>query len=107
MLANVRLPPEAAERYPRQFSADSGSGVLAPERDGLGSAATADHRLHVLSFRHDRARESGGRRGGLPAPRGASIVEGITPHRSALKAEVGVRKLHNYLSRYVRHLAKG
>ena len=31
----------------------------------------------------------------------------MTPHRSALKSEVGVRELHDQLSRYVRHVAEG
>jgi prevent-host-death family protein len=31
----------------------------------------------------------------------------MTPHRAALKTEVGVRELHDQLSRYVRHAAEG
>lgn len=31
----------------------------------------------------------------------------MTPHSPALKAEVGVRELHDQLSRYVRHVAEG
>jgi prevent-host-death family protein len=31
----------------------------------------------------------------------------MTPHRYELKAEVGVRELHDQLSRYVRHVADG
>jgi prevent-host-death family protein len=31
----------------------------------------------------------------------------MTPHRSELKSEVGVRELHDQLSRYVRHAAGG
>jgi prevent-host-death family protein len=31
----------------------------------------------------------------------------MTPHRTVLKAEVGVRELHDQLSRYVRHAAEG
>jgi len=31
----------------------------------------------------------------------------MTPHRRALKREVGVRELHDQLSRYVRHAAEG
>jgi prevent-host-death family protein len=31
----------------------------------------------------------------------------MTPHRAALKSEVGVRELHDQLSRYVRHVAAG
>ncbi|MDW5598264.1 type II toxin-antitoxin system prevent-host-death family antitoxin [Conexibacter stalactiti] len=31
----------------------------------------------------------------------------MTPHRTALKREVGVRELHDQLSRYVRHAAEG
>lgn len=31
----------------------------------------------------------------------------MTPHQSAPKTEVGVRELHDQLSRYVRHAAQG
>lgn len=31
----------------------------------------------------------------------------MTPHTPGLKAEVGVRELHDQLSRYVRHAAEG
>ena len=31
----------------------------------------------------------------------------MTPHQTGLKAEVGVRELHDQLSRYVRHAAAG
>lgn len=31
----------------------------------------------------------------------------MTPHGAALKREVGVRELHDQLSRYVRHAAEG
>jgi prevent-host-death family protein len=31
----------------------------------------------------------------------------MTPHREDLRREVGVRELHDQLSRYVRHAAKG
>jgi prevent-host-death family protein len=31
----------------------------------------------------------------------------MTPHRPELKAEIGVRELHDQLSRYVRHVADG
>ncbi len=31
----------------------------------------------------------------------------MTPHDAALKSEVGVRELHDQLSRYVRHAAEG
>jgi prevent-host-death family protein len=31
----------------------------------------------------------------------------MTPHDAKLKAEVGVRELHDQLSRYVRHAAEG
>jgi prevent-host-death family protein len=31
----------------------------------------------------------------------------MTPHDAALRAEVGVRELHDQLSRYVRHAAEG
>lgn len=31
----------------------------------------------------------------------------MTPHRTALKTEIGVRELHDQLSRYVRHAAEG
>jgi prevent-host-death family protein len=31
----------------------------------------------------------------------------MTPHAAGLKAEVGVRELHDQLSRYVRHAAEG
>jgi prevent-host-death family protein len=31
----------------------------------------------------------------------------MTPHQSAPKSEVGVRELHDQLSRYVRHAAEG
>jgi prevent-host-death family protein len=31
----------------------------------------------------------------------------MTPHRAPLKREVGVRELHDHLSRYVRHAAEG
>jgi prevent-host-death family protein len=31
----------------------------------------------------------------------------MTPHRTELKTEVGVRELHDQLSRYVRHAANG
>jgi prevent-host-death family protein len=31
----------------------------------------------------------------------------MTPHRGRLKSEVGVRELHDQLSRYVRHAAEG
>jgi prevent-host-death family protein len=31
----------------------------------------------------------------------------MTPHRSPLKREVGVRELHDQLSRYVQHAAAG
>lgn len=31
----------------------------------------------------------------------------MTPHDAALKLEVGVRELHDQLSRYVRHAAEG
>ena len=31
----------------------------------------------------------------------------MTPHASGLKSEVGVRELHDQLSRYVRHAAEG
>jgi prevent-host-death family protein len=31
----------------------------------------------------------------------------MTPHASELKTEVGVRELHDQLSRYVRHAAEG
>jgi prevent-host-death family protein len=31
----------------------------------------------------------------------------MTPHSSGLKTEVGVRELHDQLSRYVRHAAEG
>ncbi len=32
---------------------------------------------------------------------------GMTPHGEKLKTEVGVRELHDQLSRYVRHAAEG
>jgi prevent-host-death family protein len=31
----------------------------------------------------------------------------MTPHEGSLKREVGVRELHDRLSRYVRHVAQG
>ncbi len=31
----------------------------------------------------------------------------MTPHSEGLKAEVGVRELHDQLSRYVRHVSSG
>jgi prevent-host-death family protein len=31
----------------------------------------------------------------------------MTPHSSALKSEVGVRELHDHLSRYLQHVAAG
>jgi prevent-host-death family protein len=31
----------------------------------------------------------------------------MTPHTSELKTEIGVRELHDQLSRYVRHAAEG
>lgn len=31
----------------------------------------------------------------------------MTPHRTALKAEIGIRELRDQLSRYVRHVAEG
>jgi prevent-host-death family protein len=37
----------------------------------------------------------------------ASILELMTPHGSGLKTEVGVRELHDHLSRYVQHVARG
>lgn len=37
----------------------------------------------------------------------ASKMHPMTPHDAALKPEVGVRELHDQLSRYVRHAAEG
>jgi prevent-host-death family protein len=37
----------------------------------------------------------------------ASTLIVMTPHDIELKAEVGVRELHDQLSRYVRHAAEG
>lgn len=37
----------------------------------------------------------------------ASMLVFMTPHDAALKVEVGVRELHDQLSRYVRHAAQG
>jgi prevent-host-death family protein len=31
----------------------------------------------------------------------------MTPHRGTVKSEVGIRELHDQLSRYVRHVADG
>jgi prevent-host-death family protein len=31
----------------------------------------------------------------------------MTPHRAALKSEIGVRELHDQLSRYLQHVAAG
>lgn len=35
------------------------------------------------------------------------MLSAMTPHRAALRQEVGVRELHDQLSRYVRHVAAG
>jgi prevent-host-death family protein len=43
----------------------------------------------------------------LPAFDVASILGPMTPHGAGLKSEVGVRELHDHLSRYVRHVAEG
>src|ERR671924_1299223 len=37
----------------------------------------------------------------------ASILTVMTLHRDQLKGEVGVRELHDQLSRYLRHVAQG
>lgn len=43
----------------------------------------------------------------LPQEDVASKLVVMTPHASGLKTEVGVRELHDQLSRYVRHAAEG
>jgi prevent-host-death family protein len=43
----------------------------------------------------------------LVQPDVASRLDWMTPHRPPLKAEVGVRELHDQLSRYVQHAASG
>lgn len=43
----------------------------------------------------------------MPPGHVASNLVTMTPHGGGLKAEVGVRELHDQLSRYVRHVAEG
>lgn len=43
----------------------------------------------------------------MPSSHVASKLVIMTPHSPGLKTEVGVRELHDQLSRYVRHAAEG
>jgi|SRR5664279_606629 len=96
-------PPAGSRQIPEdKFDEGSCNWAIGEWTSVTSPVAPRASEVHGSSFRTDA-----GRRRGCVAAEVARKIDGMTLHHEELTAEVGVRELHDQLSRYLRYVGSG